>query len=76
MGGEDLILAIRALHSTVCIVVLTGHSTREKGESLKAAGADAWLDKPPSLESLARVVSQTLQNSRPAGRRHLVYRQN
>jgi PAS domain S-box-containing protein len=61
MGGTALLHALRRKGASVPVVMLTGHPLREELEDLQAQGLAAWLRKPPSLETLARVIAQAIQ---------------
>ncbi len=56
MGGLDLIEAMQQRGFSIPVVLLTGHPLKEDWTHLKVD----WLLKPPSLESLAQVIAQTL----------------
>lgn len=62
MGGVALLHALRDQGINMGIILLTGHTLKERDfEDLYAQGMRAWLLKPPSLEQLAEVVAQALQ---------------
>lgn len=50
--------------SRVPILMISGHGACEVGERARAAGADAFLDKPFTLEQLRAVVRHLLRGSR------------
>jgi len=60
MGGIELLQALKERGLAVRVVMLTGHPLEEELESLRAQGMSDWLFKPPSLEQLAEVVAQAL----------------
>lgn len=64
MGGLALLRTIRSLGWTLPVVVLTGHSLQDELESMKQAGAAAYLMKPPDIVDLARILYKTIQTSR------------
>ena len=62
MGGQVLFYALKRQKSDVKVLLLTGHPLEEEGlEALRAQGLKGWLPKPPSLERLAKVVAQVLE---------------
>jgi PAS domain S-box-containing protein len=63
MGGADLFHAIKRDYPAISIVVLTGHPLNDIKDSL-ADEIAVWLQKPISLERLAKVVQRTLWDSR------------
>lgn len=58
MNGIELVKALRANEDTkaVPVLVLTILNTRDKKDEAKAAGANAWLEKPFEPEVLAKAV--------------------
>jgi CheY-like chemotaxis protein len=63
MGGIALLHNLRQQGATVPMIMLTGHPMEEELKSLQAQGLSGWLLKPPQLEQLAQVISQTLKES-------------
>jgi two-component system cell cycle sensor histidine kinase/response regulator CckA len=61
MGGRELIEALHGLRLPVRIVAMTGHPMESYRQDLETLGVVDWLQKPPSLERLARTVHQALQ---------------
>jgi two-component system cell cycle sensor histidine kinase/response regulator CckA len=62
MSGQALFHALVQRDPEIKMLLLTGHPLREEEmESLQAQGLNGWLQKPPSLEKLARVVARTLE---------------
>ncbi len=59
MGGIGLIEAMQQRGLTTRVVLLTGHPLKEEWVHLKVD----WILKPPSLETLARVIAQALAGS-------------
>jgi two-component system CheB/CheR fusion protein len=71
MDGYEVARAVRqdpALHSTF-LVALSGYALPEDLERASAAGFQHHLAKPPSMDSLERVLSEVLPrfNARPSG---------
>jgi CheY-like chemotaxis protein len=60
MSGTALLHALREKGLTVPLVMLTGHSSRQEMEKLRAKGMTDWLPKPSDLEQLAQVVAHAL----------------
>ena len=58
MGGMALAHALQERGLTAPLVVLSGHPVDETKERLQSAGVVAWMQKPPSLTQLAKVVAQ------------------
>jgi CheY-like chemotaxis protein len=46
----------------VKVVLLSGHPMEEELENLQAHDLAGWLLKPPSMEELARLVAQALED--------------
>ncbi len=60
MGGRELIEALHGLQLSVRIVAMTGHPMESYRPELESLGVLDWLQKPPSLEQLARTVRQAV----------------
>jgi CheY-like chemotaxis protein len=60
MGGEALFKALRQMNPAVKVVIMTGYPLEEEGKQLLAQGILAWVQKPPSIEQLARLISGVL----------------
>jgi two-component system cell cycle sensor histidine kinase/response regulator CckA len=60
MGGKALVQALREQDPGLPVVVLSGHPKADTAKELEEAGVVDWLQKPPSLESLAQVVGRAL----------------
>jgi DNA-binding NtrC family response regulator len=52
MGGIELLKALRSRVSDVACVIVTGHGSLEKAETVTALGAIDCLEKPVDLERL------------------------
>ena len=61
MGGTALFQALRQRDPAVKVVLLTGYPMGEEIEDLKSEGIIEPLQKPPSLDQLARVVARAIQ---------------
>jgi two-component system cell cycle sensor histidine kinase/response regulator CckA len=61
MGGRELIEALHELQLPVRVVAMTGHPMESYRQELEPLGVLDWLQKPPSLEKLARTVCQAIQ---------------
>ncbi len=57
MGGKALAQVLHQQDPTVRVVVMTGHPLTEDREALRDIGVLAWIQKPPELEHLARVLA-------------------
>jgi PAS domain S-box-containing protein len=60
MGGRALFREIKKRELNVKMVMLTGHPLDRGSADLEAEGISACLLKPPSLDTLASVISDTL----------------
>ena len=60
MSGQALFQALRQQDADVKVVLMTGHPMERQLESLRAEGLTGWLPKPPSIEDLASVIAQAL----------------
>ena len=63
VSGEEVVREVRATHNSprIPIVIFTAAETRE--EELKAAGADAFITKPFSLDGLRDVVHEAIRQA-------------
>jgi two-component system cell cycle sensor histidine kinase/response regulator CckA len=61
MGGKALFQALQERGSNVKMAMLTGHPMDEEMENLRAQGLVGWVSKPPSLEQLAQMVAQAIE---------------
>lgn len=57
MGGSALLRAIRGEKISIPMIILTGHPLTSELDELQREGLNAWLLKPPSLEEIARVLT-------------------
>ncbi len=62
MGGRALLQALRARDPQVRVVMLSGHPLGEELEGLREQGLKGWMLKPLSVEQLADVVAQALED--------------
>jgi CheY-like chemotaxis protein len=60
MGGAELTQALQQRNPGLKVVVLTGYPLGPKTKNPLPAGITNWLQKPPKLEYLARVVNESL----------------
>jgi two-component system cell cycle sensor histidine kinase/response regulator CckA len=60
MGGQALFHALRQRGLTVPVVMLSGHPMENELVSLQVQGLAGWLLKPPSIEQLAQLLAQAL----------------
>ncbi len=60
MGGMALLHAARERGWTRPMILLTGHPMDKMMDELRALGVQAWLSKPPHLETLAQAVFKAL----------------
>jgi two-component system cell cycle sensor histidine kinase/response regulator CckA len=63
MGGKALFQALKERGSSVKVAMLTGHPMDEELEDLRAQGLVGWVSKPPSLEQLAQMVAQAMEET-------------
>lgn len=61
MGGRDLVQALRARGLNKPVLILSGHPPDSLAGDLQATGI-VWLQKPLTLERLARSVAEALGN--------------
>ncbi len=61
MGGRELFDAIRKRELDVKMVMLTGHPLDAGGADLETQDISACLLKPPSIDTLASVIADTLR---------------
>jgi hypothetical protein len=48
-------------HSTIPLVLLTGHSVGQEMDQLQVQGLAGWLAKPPSIEELSQLLAEVLK---------------
>jgi two-component system cell cycle sensor histidine kinase/response regulator CckA len=60
MGGMDLVRELASLHPGLRVLLFTGHPLSQEIKDAVPPNVVGWLLKPPSLEELARAVSQAL----------------
>jgi two-component system cell cycle sensor histidine kinase/response regulator CckA len=60
MGGIALFRTMKREGVAVPMVLLTGHPMEKELQDLQTEGLSAWLIKPSSLEQLAKVIAQIL----------------
>jgi CheY-like chemotaxis protein len=65
VGGEEVVKQVRARGNKprIPIVIFTAADTRE--EELRAAGADAFIAKPFSLDGLRDVIHEAIRQASP-----------
>lgn len=61
MGGVALARVLRERNPGVKIVALTGYPLEAEAKGLLSQGIVEWLDKPLSIEELAKTVNRALQ---------------
>ena len=61
IGGMETLRRIRAGGSGARVVILTGHGNEKDEQGALEQGAFAYLQKPVSIEELARVVRDAMQ---------------
>jgi CheY-like chemotaxis protein len=64
LDGLQLLQAIKEINPRVPVVIISGHGDAQTVVAALKAGAENFLAKPLSLETLARVVDQALALSR------------
>ncbi|MCP8633658.1 response regulator [Pseudomonas mosselii] len=66
MDGYELAIALRELDAQLPIIGVTANAMREEGQRCAAAGMNAWLVKPLSLQTLrAQLIKQCKPASLP-----------
>lgn len=60
MSGLEVIRRIRAIHSTIPVVMITGHDSPEIARELLLAGATDFIRKPLNLDYVQRVTEACL----------------
>ena len=66
LGGVDVLPAVKDASPHTRVIVLTGTSERSRSAAM-AAGADAYLRKPTSLDELVDTVKQLAPGGSTAG---------
>jgi len=66
MDGLATIAALKAINPMVRVVASSGHSTANAPARASAAGADAFMNKPYTVDQLVRTIDDVLHH-RPAG---------
>ena len=61
MGGQALFHALKQRGLTLPVVMMSGHPMENELVSLQAQGLAGWLLKPPSIEQLAQLLAQALE---------------
>jgi CheY-like chemotaxis protein len=61
MGGLALFEEIRRRGMAVPVIMLTGHPMHQQLNRLKERGLRAWMQKPVSIQQLAREISLALE---------------
>jgi DNA-binding NarL/FixJ family response regulator len=56
----DLVRELASLHPGLRVLLFTGHPLSQEIKDAVPPNVVGWLLKPPSLEELARAVSQAL----------------
>ena len=60
MGGLELVRELVSLHPGMAVLLFTGHPLSQEVTETVPPNVAGWLLKPPSLEQLAKTVSQAL----------------
>jgi CheY-like chemotaxis protein len=60
MGGIDLVRALRKNGLSTPVILLSGYVAPGDREQIKGLGIEAWLDKPPDADLLAKAVARAL----------------
>jgi len=63
MGGIALLRSLRQRGLETRVLLLTGHPLERQLDSLQTQGMVGWMLKPPSLEQLAEVIAQALEDT-------------
>ncbi len=60
MGGQALFHALHERSITVPVIILTGHPMKTELEALQTQGLAGWMLKPPDMEALSKLLTQTI----------------
>lgn len=60
MGGKELLQNLHQQHISLPVIILSGYALQEDMGHLRKLGMKGWLAKPPNLDRLAELISQTL----------------
>jgi PAS domain S-box-containing protein len=63
MGGMELVRELVSLYPAMGVLLFTGHPLSQEVKDAVPPNVVGWLLKPPSLEQLARAISQALIKS-------------
>ena len=58
MGGIETLTRLRELDPDLQIILLTGHATLEKGIEAMKLGAVNFLEKPPNIDKLMKIIEE------------------
>ena len=61
IDGLELVSRVKAIQSTIPVVMVTGYATVETAVKAMRHGADDYVTKPFNLDELRKVVDRTLQ---------------
>jgi DNA-binding NtrC family response regulator len=64
--GLDTFREIKRLHPSQKCIIISGFSATERVDEMQRLGAGGYIRKPYSLETLNRVIRQTLDSAIPA----------
>ena len=68
LDGQQLLKRVKQTHPNTPVIIISGNSTAEEGESSIALGAFAYLTKPFRLEDLEETVNRALASRSPSAR--------
>jgi CheY-like chemotaxis protein len=68
MGGLELVRELASLYPAIGVLMFTGHPPSQEIKNAVPPNVVGWLLKPPSLEQLARAVSQALDKGTQPGK--------
>ncbi len=77
MGGLELLKKIKARHTNVHVIVITGYATIETAIKTIEAGAFDYITKPFRLDELKRIMKRACTLAAvPSGRKRLIEKLN
>lgn len=63
MGGKELVNTLKQREIFIPVVLLSGHALGKEIEMMRGQGLRGWLQKPPTLDKLAEIVAQILDDA-------------
>jgi len=60
MGGSELGHILKQKYPSMKVIIMSGYPVQKEAESIQAAHFDGWLQKPVSVDSVAKILSSVL----------------